>query len=118
MPYDNNNIFAKILRGEIPCKKVYEDDFALAFEDIAPQAPSHVLVIPKGEYISFHDFAVNAPKELVKGFFAAVQKTAAKLGVEEGGYRLIANHCADAGQVVFHFHVHILGGKPLGKLIA
>jgi histidine triad (HIT) family protein len=118
MTYDKNNIFAKILRGDIPCKKIYEDSFALAFEDIAPQAPVHVLVIPKGDYISFDDFAVHAPKELVQGFFAAVQKVTAQLKLAEGGYRVIANHGADAGQVVFHFHVHILAGKPLGRLVA
>jgi histidine triad (HIT) family protein len=118
MPYDKNNIFAKILRGEIPCKKIYEDEFALAFNDIAPQAPVHVLVIPKGEYISFDDFAAKAPKDLVQGFFTAVQKVAAQLELTEGGYRLIANHGENAGQLVPHFHVHILAGKPLGKLVA
>lgn len=118
MTYDKNNIFAKIMRGEIPCKKVYEDEFAMAFHDIAPAAPVHVLVLPKGEYVSFNDFAAHASANQVKGFFAAVQKVAAKLGVEESGYRLIANHNANAGQEVFHFHVHILAGKRLGKLVA
>jgi len=118
MMYDKNNIFAKILRGEIPCKKIYEDEFALAFEDIAPQAPVHVLVIPKGEYISLDDFAAYAPKDLVQGFFADVHKVAKKLGLQADGYRVIANHGTNAGQEVFHFHVHILGGKPLGKLVA
>jgi histidine triad (HIT) family protein len=117
MPYDSNNIFARILRDEIPCKKVYEDDFVLAFEDIAPAAPVHVLVIPKGEYTSFHDFAASAPMETVQGFFAGVQKVADQLGVEERGYRIISNHGADAGQMVPHFHVHILAGRPLGKLL-
>jgi len=118
MAYDRNNIFAKILRGEIPCKKIYEDKFALAFEDIAPQAPVHILVIPKGEYISLDDFAAHAPKDLVQGFFSSVQKVAAKLGLQAGGYRVITNHGTHAGQEVFHFHVHILAGKPLGKLVA
>lgn len=117
MAYDKNNLFAKILRGEIPCKKVYEDTFALAFHDIAPAAPVHVLVIPKGEYVSFHDFAATAPAAAVQGFFAAVQKVAAQLKLEIGGYRILSNHGADAGQLVPHFHVHILGGKPLGKLL-
>lgn len=116
--YDKNNIFAKILRGEIPCKKVYEDEFVLAFEDIAPAAPVHVLVIPKGEYVSFDDFALRAPAAEVKGFFAAVQKTAALLNVRENGYRILSNHGQDAGQIVPHFHVHILGGRLLGRLLA
>ena len=115
--YDPNNIFAKIMRGEIPCSKVYEDAHAFAFNDIHPDAPIHVLVVPKGEYASFNDFAANAPAALVQGFFASVQKIAAQLGLEESGYRLITNHGADASQSVHHFHVHILGGKPLGKLL-
>ncbi len=118
MSYDTNNIFAKILRGEIPCKKVYEDEFALAFDDIAPAAPVHVLVIPKGSYVSFHDFSAHAPADLVKGFFAAVQKVVAQLGVDKNGYRLLSNHGPDASQAVPHFHVHILAGKPLGPLVA
>ena len=117
MTYDKNNIFAKILRGEIPCKKIYEDDFVLAFEDIAPAAPVHVLVIPKGEYVSLHDFAA-APPPLMQGFFAGVRKVAGKLGLEEGGYRVISNHGKNAGQMVPHFHVHILGGRDLGRLLA
>jgi len=117
MAYDKNNIFAKIIRGEIPCKKVYEDDFAFAFEDIAPSAPVHVLVVPKGEYVSFHDFSLSAPADQIKGFFAAVQAIATKLGLDETGYRLISNHGPDAAQTVHHFHVHILGGKSLGKLL-
>ena len=116
MVYDNNNIFAKILRGEIPCKKVYEDEHALAFHDIAPAAPVHVLVIPKGEFVSFDDFAQKASGDMIAGFWQAVQKTAAKLGVVENGYRLLASHGADASQEVFHFHIHILAGKPLGAL--
>lgn len=118
MVYDDNNIFARILRHEIPCRKVYEDDFALAFEDIAPQAPVHVLVIPKGEYLSFDDFIADAPAKLVQGFFSAVRKVAEQLALQEGGYRLISNHGKDAGQLVPHFHMHILAGKPLGKLVA
>jgi len=115
--YDRNNIFAKILRGEIPCKKVYEDKFVFAFEDIQPNAPVHVLVVPKGEYISLHDFAANAPQDQVAGFFDSVTKVAAQLGLEESGYRIISNHGSDASQSVPHFHVHILGGRPLGRLL-
>lgn len=118
MAYDKNNVFAKILRAEIPCKKIYEDPFALAFEDIAPAAPIHALVIPKGEYVSFSDFAAHATKEEVHGFFHAVQRVAAQLGAEENGYRLISNHGKDAKQAVPHFHIHILAGKPLGGLNA
>lgn len=118
MAYDTNNIFAKILRGEIPCKKAYEDAHAFAFHDIQPAAPVHVLVIPRGEYCSLNDFAAKAPAELVQGFWAAVQKVAAQLGLEEGGYRIISNHGPDASQTVHHFHVHILGGKAMGHLLA
>ena len=117
MSYDTSNIFAKILRGEIPCKKVYEDEFAFAFHDIAPEAPVHVLVIPKGEYVSFNDFAQHAPADFMRGYFASIQKIVAELGVDKTGYRLITNHGADASQTVHHFHVHILAGKPLGVLI-
>ncbi|MDX2074185.1 MAG: histidine triad nucleotide-binding protein [Alphaproteobacteria bacterium] len=117
MTYDPNNIFAKIIRGEIPCNKVYEDEFAFAFHDIKPEAPVHVLVLPKGEFVSFDDFARNASPALSQGFFAAIQKIAVKLGVLESGYRLITNHGADASQSVFHFHVHILAGKQMGGLL-
>lgn len=117
MSYDNTNIFAKILRGEIPCKKVYEDEFALAFNDIAPEAPVHVLVVPKGEYSSFNDFTLYAPESLKHGYFAAVQKVAQQLGIDTSGYRLVTNHGLDASQSVAHFHMHILGGKSLGKLL-
>ena len=115
--YDTNNIFAKILREEIPCNKVYEDAFALAFADIAPQKKVHVLVIPKGEYVSFDDFAAKASAEEVVGFFKAVQTVADAQGVSGSGYRLIANHADDGGQEVPHFHVHILGGEPVGKMV-
>lgn len=115
--YDKNNIFAKIIRGEIPCKKVYEDKEVLAFEDIAPAAPVHVLVLPKGEYRSFDDFMADAPTEVVQRFFAAVRKIAAECNVQETGYRIIANHGKNASQSVPHFHVHVLGGKPLGALL-
>jgi histidine triad (HIT) family protein len=111
--YDRNNIFARILRGEIPCKKVGEDEFALAFHDINPLAPVHVLVIPKGEYVSNADFAAAAPPELVVGFWRAVAKVAHDLGLDAAGYRLVANHGANSGQTVFHFHVPIFAGKPM-----
>jgi len=117
MTYDKTNIFAKILRGEIPCNKIYEDEHALAFFDITPAAPKHVLVIPKGDYASFNDFAAHAPQSLVQGFFAAIQKTAAICNLEESGYRLITNHGPDAAQTVHHFHVHILGGIAMGHLL-
>lgn len=117
MAYDSNNIFAKILRGEIPCNKIVENEFALAFHDIAPAAPTHILVIPKGAYVSFHDFAANASAEVIAGFFQTVQQVAVQAGVDASGYRLLANHGADAGQEVPHFHVHILGGRPLGGLL-
>lgn len=117
MIYDKSNIFAEILRGEIPCNKVYEDDFAMAFHDIAPAAPVHVLVLPKGEYVSFNDFVQKAPSDFVANFFLSVQKVANQLGLAETGYRLITNHGAEASQSVAHFHVHILGGKMLGGLL-
>jgi histidine triad (HIT) family protein len=117
MPYDTSNIFARILRGEIPCKAIHEDAFCLAFHDIAPAAPVHVLVIPKGEFTSFDDFTANASPDMLSGFFRSLRTVAAKLGVHESGYRLVANHGADAAQSVAHFHVHILAGRPLGALL-
>jgi histidine triad (HIT) family protein len=116
--YDPQNIFAKILRGEIPCKKVYEDQFSLAFHDIHPQAPVHVLVIPKGDYMSLDDFSAFAPPADVTGFFKAVGTVARELGLVEGGYRILANHGVNGGQEVPHFHIHILGGKSLGRMVA
>jgi len=115
--YDPNNIFAKILRGEIPCKKVYEDEFALAFDDINPQAPVHVLVIPKGPYVSLDDFTKNATMDEIGGFFRAVGTVARRLNLAQPGYRFLANHGAHAHQEVFHFHVHIFGGRDLGGMI-
>lgn len=117
-PYDDGNIFARILRGEIPARKVHEDDHALAFHDIAPQAPVHVLVIPKGPYVSAADFSLQADAETVAGFWRAVAETARKLGLEDAGYRLLTNMGHDAGQEVPHFHVHIFGGGPLGPMLA
>lgn len=116
-PYDPDNIFGKILRGEIPCNKVYEDEWALAFHDIAPQAPIHILVIPKGAYVSLDDFAAKAGAEEIAGFYRAVAQVARDQGLVEPGYRSIANTGPDAGQIVPHFHVHICGGRPLGRMI-
>lgn len=118
MTYDQDNIFAKILRGEIPCNKVYEDDFALAFHDINPQAPVHVLVIPKGEYVSFIDFSAKAPADLIEGFMRAVGETAKLLELESPGYRILANIGQDGGMEVPHLHIHIFGGKRLGPMLA
>ena len=117
MAYDRNNIFAKILRGEIPCDKVYEDDFALAFNDINPQTPTHVLVVPKGAYASFDDFSQDASAEEIAGFFRAAGKIARELGVVESGYRVLANTGPDAHQEVAHFHLHVFAGKNLGRMI-
>lgn len=114
--YDPNNIFARILRGEIPAKKVHETAHALAFHDITPAAATHVLVIPKEPYVSLLDFTAKASPETIQGFFQAVTETARLLGVEESGYRILANHGPHSGQEVPHFHVHILGGQPLGPL--
>jgi histidine triad (HIT) family protein len=107
--YDRNNIFARILRGEAPCTKVYEDEFALAFNDIHPKARVHVLAIPKGEYVSLIDFSQSAPPEMIAGFWRAVTKVAEQLGVADG-YRIGAHIGPGGGQVVFHFHVHIMSG--------
>jgi diadenosine tetraphosphate (Ap4A) HIT family hydrolase len=117
MAYDNDNIFAKILRGEIPCDRVYEDDWVLAFNDIEPQAPTHVLVIPKGQYASSDDFAANATGEEIIGFFRAVGRVARDLGAVAGGYRILSNCGPDAHQEVMHFHMHIFAGKDLGRMI-
>jgi len=116
--YDENNIFARILRGELPCETVYEDDYALAFSDIRPAAPTHVLVIPRGPYVSWDDFAERASDAEIAGFVRAVGKVARDKGLVAPGYRLLANVGADSGQEVPHLHVHIFGGKPLGPMLA
>jgi diadenosine tetraphosphate (Ap4A) HIT family hydrolase len=116
--YDSNNVFARILRGEIPCKKVFENDHALAFHDVNPQAPVHVLVIPKGAYVSMDDFSAKAPPDEIVDFVRAVGDVARQLGVDAGGYRILANHGADAHQEVPHFHVHVFGGKRLGRMLS
>ncbi|WP_339052579.1 HIT domain-containing protein [Candidatus Lariskella endosymbiont of Epinotia ramella] len=116
--YNADNIFAKILRREIQANVIYEDAFSLAFNDIAPAAPVHVLVIPKFECISFNDFVQKADPSFVSSFFLSVQKVAKLLGLEESGYRIVANHGNDAEQTVYHFHIHLLGKKHLGKFIS
>jgi histidine triad (HIT) family protein len=118
LPYDPQNIFAKILRGEIPCNRVFEDEHALAFHDIAPQAPCHVLVIPKGAYVSWDDFSAAASEGEIAGFVRAVGTVARTLGLVEPGYRLLANVGVNGGQEVAHLHVHLFGGKPLGRMIS
>ncbi|MBX3593023.1 HIT domain-containing protein [Sphingomonas sp.] len=116
-PYDDQNIFAKVLRGEIPAKPVYEDAFALAFPDIAPAAPTHILVIPKGRYVSWDDFSARASEAEIAGFVRAVGKVARAAGLVEPGYRLLANAGPDSHQTIGHLHVHIFAGRKLGPLL-
>jgi diadenosine tetraphosphate (Ap4A) HIT family hydrolase len=116
--YDDTNIFARILRGEIPSKRVYEDDWAIAFHDINPQAPVHVLVIPRGPYRSWADFSAAAGDAEIAGFVRAVGQVARQLGLEAPGYRLLANAGLDAHQEVPHLHVHLFAGRPLGPMLA
>ena len=118
LPYDDSNIFARILRGEIPSKTVYEDEWALAFHDINPQAPLHVLVIPKGAYVSWDDFSARAPAEEIAGFVRAVGHVAREAGLVEPGYRLLANIGQNGHQEVPHLHVHVFAGRPLGPMLA
>lgn len=118
LPYDPANIFARILRGEIPCNKVFENEHALAFHDIAPQAALHVLVIPKGAYVSWDDFSAKAGDTEIAGFIRAVGHVARDLGLVDPGYRLLANIGADGGQEVPHLHVHLFGGQALGRMIS
>ncbi|WP_309622058.1 histidine triad nucleotide-binding protein [Novosphingobium sp.] len=118
LPYDDQNIFAKILRGEIPNKTVYEDEWALAFHDINPQAPLHVLVIPKGGYVSWDDFSARAGAEEIAGFVRAVGHVAREAGLTGPGYRLLTNVGLNGHQEVPHLHVHLFGGRPLGPMLA
>lgn len=118
LPYYDQNIFAKILRGEIPNKTVFEDEWALAFHDINPQAPTHVLVIPKGPYVSWDDFSAKASEAEIAGYIRAVGKVARDMGLVEPGYRLLANIGMHAHQEVPHLHVHLFGGKQLGPMLA
>lgn len=117
MNYDKNNIFARILRKEIPASIIYEDDYALAFHDINPKAPVHILVIPKGDFMSFFDFAEKASPEQMTHFNKAIHHIIKDLGLQKEGFRILSNHGANGGQEVPHYHVHIFGGRPLGKMI-
>lgn len=116
MGYDANNVFAKILRGEIPAKRLYEDVHAVAFADIAPKAPTHVLVIPTGAYVHLADFTARASAAEIAGFWQAVRQVAAQLGIEDN-FRMITNNGAASGQEVPHFHVHLLSGRKFGALV-
>ena len=121
MAYDDQNIFAKILRGEIPCKKIYEDNFVLSFHDINPQKKIHALVIPKGKYVDLDDFNKNASNEEIAGLIKGISIVAKKLGIstEVGeGYRALANISKDGGQEVPHLHFHIFGGEKVGKMVS
>jgi histidine triad (HIT) family protein len=117
-PYDDGNIFARILRGELPSDKVYEDEHVLAFNDINPLSPTHILVIPKGAYVSWDDFSEKASDAEISAFVRAVGKIAREAGLVEDGYRLLANTGSNSGQEVPHLHVHIFAGRPLGPMLA
>ncbi len=117
MAYDSNNVFARILRRELPCDKVYEDDHVLAFKDVNPQTPIHVLVVPKGAYASMDDFSQTASDAEIAALFRAVGRIAREMGIVESGYRMLANHGRDGHQEVAHYHVHLFGGKDLGRMI-
>jgi diadenosine tetraphosphate (Ap4A) HIT family hydrolase len=117
-PYDESNIFARILRGELPCAKIYEDEHALAFNDINPQAPVHVLVIPKGAYVSWDDFSERGSDEEIAGFVRAVGRVARDQDLVSPGYRLLANTGMNSGQEVPHLHVHLFGGRGLGPMLS
>jgi len=122
MEYDKNNIFAKILRGEIPCKKIYEDNYVLAFHDVNPQKKIHVLVVPKGEYVNLDDFSSNATEKEIVGLIKGIGEVAKKLGVSEAvkgeGYRSLVNVGTNGGQEVPHLHFHIFGGEKVGKMVS
>ena len=118
LPYDDTNIFARILRGELPCKKVHEDEYSLAFHDINPQAPTHILIIPKGAYVSWDDFSERASEAEIAGFVRAVGRIARDLGLVAPGYRLLANVGLDSHQEIPHLHVHLFAGKKLGPMLA
>ncbi|MBM3556193.1 MAG: histidine triad nucleotide-binding protein [Alphaproteobacteria bacterium] len=117
MAYDDTNIFARILRGEIPCKKVHETEYALAFHDINPRAPVHVLVIPKFPAVTYDEFVAKAPAEAVAGYFRAMGEVVEKLGLVAPGYRVLANTGEHGHQEVQHLHFHVFGGRPLGPMI-
>lgn len=117
LPYDDDNIFAKVLRGEIPANKVYEDEWALAFHDIAPQAPVHILVIPRNRYVSWDDFTASAADEEIAGFSRAIGHVAREAGLVADGYRVLYNVGRHAGQEIPHLHAHIFAGRPLGRMV-
>jgi histidine triad (HIT) family protein len=117
LPYDDNNIFARILRGELPCQKVYEDDWALAFDDIRPQAPVHVLVIPKKPYVSWDDFTAKAPDDEIAGLMRAVGNVTRQLELDRPGYRLMVNMGGHGHQEIAHLHIHIFGGRQFFHMI-
>ena len=120
MKYDDNNIFAKILRGEISCKKIYEDDFVLSFYDVNPQKKIHALVIPKGKYINLDDFSSNSTPEEMVGLLKGINAVARKLGISVDvgkGYRTLTNISEDGGQEVPHLHFHLFGGEKVGKMV-
>lgn len=117
-PYDKDNIFARILRDEIPSRRIYEDEWAVAFHDISPQAPLHVLVIPRGRYVSWSDFAATATEAEIAGLVRAVAHVARQLELETPGFRILSNMGMDAGQEVPHLHIHLFGGAPLGPMLA
>lgn len=118
LPYDEANIFARILKGEIPANRVYEDEYALAFHDIAPQAPVHILVIPKGAFVSWDDFSERGSDAEIAGFVRAVGRVAREAGLVAPGYRLLANTGPASGQEVPHLHVHIFAGRGLGPMLS
>lgn len=117
-PYDPQNVFARILRDEIPSRRVFEDEWAIAFHDIAPAAPVHVLVIPRGPYVSLIDFVATAPDAAIAGFWRAVGTVARQLELEQPGFRVLSNAGLHAGQEVPHLHVHLFGGAPLGPMLS
>jgi diadenosine tetraphosphate (Ap4A) HIT family hydrolase len=117
-PYDDSNIFARILRGELPCRRVFEDDHVLAFEDINPLAPTHLLVIPKGKYVSWDDFSASASDAEITAFVRAVGRITREAGLVADGYRVLANVGLNSGQEVPHLHAHIFAGRPLGPMLA
>ncbi len=118
MEYDNGNLFARLIRKEIPADIIYEDDYAVAFPDLNPKAPIHILVIPKGEYVSFYDFTEKAPPDLIVGFNKAVFQVIKSMNLQKDGFRILSNQGVNGMQHVPHYHVHIFGGGPLGKMIA
>jgi len=117
MSYDDSNIFARIIRGEIPCDKIFESEHSLAFRDINPQAPTHVLVIPKGRYLSYDDFSASASEAEIADFVRSIGEVARRCGIVESGYRILSNIGNDGHQEVPHLHVHLFGGRPLGRML-